>query len=94
MTLSWAYAEGLPGWLQDTYDPRLGKEPLQYTGKTKIIINTSTRNIEREIPTHCNVGQRDQLMEIKDSYWVNDSMRVGWVITFMPQNGKPRVPVR
>ena len=33
-------------------------------------------------------------MEIKDSYWVNDNMRVGWVITSMPQDGKPRVQVR
>ena len=41
MTLDWAHAEGLPGRLQDTYDPRLGKEPLQYTGKLESSLNTS-----------------------------------------------------
>ena len=33
-------------------------------------------------------------MEIKDYYWVNDKMRVGWVSTFMLQGGKPRDQVR
>ena len=33
-------------------------------------------------------------MEIKDSYWVNDKMRVGWVSTFMQQGGKSRDQVR
>ena len=33
-------------------------------------------------------------MEIKDYYWVNDNMRVGWVSTFMLKGGKPRDQVR
>ena len=33
-------------------------------------------------------------MEIKDLYWKNDRMRVGWVSTFMLQGGKLRDQVR
>ena len=33
-------------------------------------------------------------MEIKDLYWINDKMRVGWVSTFKLQDGKRRDQVR